>query len=180
MHRLFVALDLPEVVADAITTLQYGVDGARWRPEENLHLTLSFIGETDRHGFDEALNALSSVEAPAFELSLSGVGFFGDRKPRALWVGTSPNEALNHLQSKTETALRRAGFTLEKRKFIPHVTLAYLKNVSQSVAAQYSSDHGLFSCGPFPVEDFHLYSSSLGGETSHYEIEASYSLSSSR
>lgn len=180
MHRLFVALAIPEIVADALTTLQSGVEGARWRPVENFHLTLAFIGETDPHGFDSAAQALSRIEAPGFELRLSGLGFFGNGQPRALWAGFEPSHALMHLQSKVEQTLRRSGFPLERRKFKPHVTLAYLKNVSQSVAAAYCATHGLFTCGPFPVEAFHLYSSRLGGEASHYEIEASYSLSSSR
>ncbi|MEM8771720.1 MAG: RNA 2',3'-cyclic phosphodiesterase [Pseudomonadota bacterium] len=180
MPRLFVSLSLPEIVADALTFLQSGVEGARWRPEENFHLTLAFIGETDRHGFENAIDALSAVDAPTFEISLAGAGFFGDKKPRALWAGVEPSDALNHLQAKVEQVLRRAGFDLERRKFTPHVTLAYLKNIPQPVAAQYCAEHGLFSCGPFPVEAFHLYSSQLGGEASHYEIEASYSLSSSR
>lgn len=180
MHRLFVALSLPEIVADGLTQLQSGVEGARWRPVENFHLTLVFIGEADRHGLTSAVDALSAIEAPAFELRLSGVGFFGDRQPRALWAGVERSPPLEHLQSKVEQTLRRAGFNLENRKYKPHVTLAYLKNVPQPIAAKYSAMHGLFSCGPFPVEEFHLYSSRLGGSASHYEIEASYSLSSSR
>lgn len=180
MTRLFVALSFSEIVSDALSVLQYGVDGARWRPVENFHLTLAFIGETDRHGFDDAIDALSGVDTPSFEMRLKGAGFFGDKRPTSLWAGIAPNDALSHLQMKIETALRRTGFNLERRKFIPHVTLAYLKNVPPAVAAQYCADHGLFSCGPFPVDAFHLYSSQLGGESSHYEIEASYSLSSSR
>lgn len=180
MQRLFVAIGVPEIVADSLSTLQYGVDGAKWRPVENLHLTLAFIGETDRHGFQDAIDALATIDAPPFELRLSGVGFFGDRKPRALWAGVEPSDALNHLQAKVEQALRQTGFALERRKFKPHVTLAYLKGVPQSIAAQYSSEHGLFTCGPFPVEEFNLYSSQLGGDASHYEIEASYSISSSK
>ncbi len=180
MPRLFVALEIPEVVADALSTLQSGVEGARWRPAENFHLTLAFIGEADRHGFASAVEALSQIEAPAFELTLSGLGFFGDKNPRALWVGAAVSPALNHLQSKVEQAMRRAGFELERRKFTPHVTLAYLKHARQDAVARYCSSHGLFSCGPFPVSEFHLYSSQLGGEASHYEIEASYALSSSR
>ena len=180
MHRLFVALSLPEIVADALSTLQYGVDGARWRPEENFHLTLAFIGEADRHGFNAAVDALSAIDAPAFELRLSGVGVFGDKKPHALWAGAEPSPELLHLQVKVETALRRAGFNLEKRKFKPHVTLAYLKDLPQDSAERYAAQHGLFSCGPFPVEDFHLYSSQLGNKSSVYRIEASYALSSSR
>ena len=178
MHRLFVALEIPEIVADALTVLQSGVDGARWRPAENFHLTLAFIGEADRHGFSAAIDALSAINAPPFELRLSGVGFFGDKQPRALWAGIEPSDALDHLQAKTEQALRRSGFNLEKRKFKPHVTLAYLRSVSQDAAMRYSAQHGLFSCGPFPVEAFHLYSSELGNHASVYSIEASYALSS--
>ena len=180
MHRLFVALEIPEIVADALTVLQYGVDGARWIRPENFHLTLAFIGETDRHGFAAALDALSDIESPAFEMRLSGVGVFGDKKPNALWAGVAAAPALDHLQAKVETALRRAGFAIEKRKFKPHVTLARLKHASQDAAERYAAQHGLFSCGPFPVDDFHLYSSTLGNEASSYHIEASYALSFSR
>jgi len=180
MPRLFVALDIPEIVADALSTLQYGVDGARWRPLENFHLTLGFIGETDRHGLADAHQALAGIAAPAFEMRLAGLDFFGGKNPRTLWAGVGASPGLEHLQAKIEVALRRNGFDLEKRKFVPHVTLAYLKNVSRETIMQYCAGHGLFSCGPFPVKAYHLYSSQLGGEASHYEIEVSYSLSSSR
>ncbi len=176
MYRLFAALSLPEVVADALTQLQSGVDGARWRPTENFHLTLQFIGEVNRHGAEDVAAALAGVAAPGFSLTLEGCGFFGDRKPRALWVGASPSAPLQHLQSKVETALRRFGVKLEKRKFTPHVTLAYLNGVSEETAARYCAGHNLFRVGPFPVREFHLYESRLGGEASHYEILETYPL----
>jgi 2'-5' RNA ligase len=179
MHRLFVALEIPEIVADALSTIQYGVEGARWRAVDSFHLTLAFIGETDRHGFAAAVDALSAIDLPSFDLRLSGIGSFGDKKPHALWVGADPSPELVHLQTKVETALRRNGFALEKRKFVPHVTLAYLRGASQESVMQFCAMHGLFSCGPYPVTEFHLYSSRLGNEASAYEIEASYSLSSS-
>ncbi|MHA7870825.1 MAG: RNA 2',3'-cyclic phosphodiesterase [Hyphococcus sp.] len=180
MPRLFVGLAMPEPIIDALSALQSGVEGARWRPLENFHLTLAFIGETDRHGFSDAVEALSQIDAPAFDLKLSGVGSFGERSPRALWAGAAPNPDLLHLQSKVETALRRKGFNLEKRKFTPHVTLAYLKGARRESIERYCLSHSLFSTNPFPVDAFHLYSSRLGNSASHYEIEASYSLSSSR
>ena len=87
MHRLFVGLSIPEIVADSLSTLQYGVDGARWRPVENFHITLAFIGEIDRHGFTEAAQALSGVSVDAINLTLSGVDFFGGKQPRSLCRG---------------------------------------------------------------------------------------------
>ena len=180
MPRLFAGLAMPDPVVEALSALQSGVEGARWRPLENFHLTLAFIGETDRHGFADAVDALAEIEAPAFDLKLSSIGSFGERPPRALWAGAAPIPALMHLQSKVETALRRKGFDLEKRKFIPHVTLAYLKGARREDVERYAMQQSLFSTDPFTVEAFHLYSSQLGAAASHYEIEASYSLSSSR
>lgn len=176
MHRLFVALSLPEHVVDALGSLHSGMRGARWLREENFHLTLAFIGEADRHGLHEIASALAAVSAPEFDLRLSGCGFFGDKKPRALWVGAAPNPALAHLQSKVAVALNRAGFPIEKRKFTPHVTLAYLHGVAPETAAGFCAANGLFSAGPFPVSEFHLYESHLGSEAAHYEIVASYAL----
>lgn len=178
MHRLFVAIALPAPILDALTGLQTGVRGARWLPEENFHLTLAFIGETDRHGLQEAASALGAVAAPAFDLKLSGCGYFGDRKPRALWAGAAPSPGLSHLQSKVDVALRRCGFLDEKRKFRPHVTLAYLHGAQKEEAELYCAEHGLFSAGPFHVDEFHLFESHLGTAAAHYEIVASYSLSS--
>jgi len=177
MPRLFVALSLPEAVAERLASLQNGVDGAKWRPAQNFHLTLVFIGETDRHGMSAAADALARIQAPAFDLKLAGVGFFGERKPRALWAGAAPEPALGHLQRKVESAVRRAGFDLERRRFTPHVTLAYLKGARRGAVAAYCAANGLFSSESFRVDAFHLYSSRLGGEASHYEIETSYSLS---
>lgn len=180
MPRLFVALSIPETISDALCRLQNGLEGARWRPVENFHLTLTFIGETDRHGMSEAIDALSTVDASAFELRLSGLGSFGERKPRAVWAGAETSPALLHLQSKVETALRRKDFNLERRKFAPHVTLAYLRGARRDEVAAYCAANGLFSTPVFEIGEFHLYSSQLGNNASHYEIEASYSLSSSR
>lgn len=180
MPRLFVAIAMPEEVGDALLMMQSGLEGARWRPFENFHLTLAFIGEADRHGLAAADDALAAIDAPDFDLKLSGLGFFGDRKPRAVWAGVEAEPALAHLQAKVETALRRAGFDLERRKFTPHVTLAYLKGARRDDVARYCAVNGLFQSPAFHVKQFSLYASHLGGEASHYEALADYSLSSSR
>ncbi len=179
MHRLFVAISLPPAVIDAIAAIQTGLRGARRVRDENFHLTLAFIGEVDRHGLDEIALALGGVSAPRFDLRLTGCGFFGDRKPRALWVGATGNPALAHLQSKIGVALRRAGFMEATRKFTPHVTLAWLSGVTAEAAAGFCAVNGLVSAGPFAVTEFHLFESHLGSEAAHYEIVASYSLAES-
>ena len=180
MIRLFVALALPEPVLDALERLQSGLPGARWRPRENFHLTLRFIGEVNERDAASVDDALLGIHSPAFELALSGCGAFGGKRPRAVWAGISPNPALQALHEKVDGALRKAGFPSESRKYTPHVTLAYLRQTRAAEAAQFTAERNLFSTQPFLVEDFHLYSSWTGGETSTYRSESSYALSRSK
>jgi 2'-5' RNA ligase len=102
MIRLFVAVELPETVRDRLLTLEGGVPGARWVNEDQMHLTLRFIGEVDDNVANDVDDALSGIRAPGFELELSGVGEFGGKNPRALWAGVRPNPALLHLQKKLQ------------------------------------------------------------------------------
>src|SRR5882757_9953916 len=109
MPRLFVGLAIPDDVAQAMALIQSGVPGARWQTREQLHLTLRFIGDVDVRDAAAIDDALAGIDAPAFELAPHGVGEFGGKHPHALWAGVRPSEALNHLQRKVESALRRAG-----------------------------------------------------------------------
>jgi len=109
--------------------------GARWVPVENLHLTLRFLGETDRRGIESVTFEVSSViqgmQAPSLRLGDPGV--FPGRGGRALvfWAGLEGElEALKRLAGSLEACARRAGFPPERRGFRPHVTLARLRGPS--------------------------------------------------
>jgi 2'-5' RNA ligase len=176
MIRLFVALELPEAVCERLTQLQGGVPGARWMTEDQMHLTLRFIGEVDENVAHDIDDTLVGLTAPGFMLELAGTGEFGGKIPRALWAGVRPNEALLHLQKKIETALQRIGLEPEPRKFSPHVTLARLRNAPREKVMAFLSHHGLFSSGPFPVDHFVLFSSHQGSGGSVYHPERVYPL----
>ena len=70
MIRLFVAIRPPEPVIDQLLDLAGGVDGARWQDEEQLHLTLRFIGEVERPVAEDVL-----AEAQGWCLRLRLLGF---------------------------------------------------------------------------------------------------------
>jgi 2'-5' RNA ligase len=175
--RLFVALDLPWELRERLAMLVGGIPGARWVASENHHLTLRFIGEMPKHRADEIDEALAALRAPGFPLTLAGIGTFGKgSKPVSLWAGVERNPALDHLQSKIETALQRAGLEPERRRFAPHVTLARLDNVPEAKLASYVQAHNLFRAQPVQVGHFTLFSSRLGKEQAVYTPEVEYEL----
>lgn len=177
MIRLFVGLDLPGSLRERLTTLVGGLPGARWVPAENYHLTLRFIGEVPSWRAEEVDHALGVLRARGFELTLAGLGVFEKAgRSSALWVGAERNPSLDHLRSKIETALQRAGLEPERRRFNPHVTLARVDAVAQERLASYVQAHNLFRADPLPVEHFTLFSSRLGKEASVYTAEAEYEL----
>jgi 2'-5' RNA ligase len=175
--RLFVALDLPWELRDALSRMRGGLPGARWVPPDNYHLTLRFIGEVPPHRAEELDLALATLRGRGFTLTLAGVGTFAKAgREVALWVGAERNPQLEHLQNKVETALQRAGLPPEKRRFQPHVTLARLDNVPQDRLAAYVQSHNLFRAAPLEVGHFTLFSSLLGKEASVYSPEVEYEL----
>ena len=176
MIRLFVALALPDRVAESLLALQSGVPGARWMTREQLHLTLRFIGEVDERDANAIDEALQSISAPCFTLVLKGVGEFGGRNPRALWAGVSGDGALVHLQRKIESAIQRLGLPAEERKFTPHVTLARLRAASPGRVIDFLRDHALYASGSFEVDQFVLYSSTTTPNGSIYVAEREYGL----
>ena len=175
--RLFVALSLPEEVREGLGMLGTGLPGARWVAEDNLHLTLRFVGDVDGAQARDLDDTLSAIDAPGFELTLQGLATFGDgMKLRSLYAGVAPNPALTHLQAKVESAVVRAGLPAERRKFKPHVTLARFKGDPGPKLGLYLKDHSLLRIGPFTADHFVLYSSRLGAEGPYYTEEVTYDL----
>jgi 2'-5' RNA ligase len=175
--RLFVALDLPFELRRRLADLSVGLQGARWVPPENFHITLRFIGEMPSHKAEEIDLALAALRGRGFDLTIAGVGTHekGGRVS-ALWAGVERNAALEHLQGKIETALERAGLPRERRRYLPHVTLARLDNAAEPRLAAWVQAHNLFRSDPVRVAHFTLFSSRLGKEQSVYTPEVEYAL----
>jgi 2'-5' RNA ligase len=175
--RLFVALDLPHATRQRLSDLAVGVPGARWVPPENYHITLRFIGEAQRHQAEELDLGLAALRGRGFSLTLAGVGTMEKAgRVSGLWVGVERNQALDHLQGKIEIALQRAGLPPERRRFVPHVTLARLDNAAEPRLAAWVQAHNLFRAEPVQVGHFTLFSSRLGKEQSVYTPEVEYAL----
>lgn len=177
MIRLFVAVALPDGQRRELARLCSGVREVRWVPEENMHLTLRFIGEVEEPRVTEISDALGRVEGERFMLTLSGVGHFkSGRVIRSLWAGTDPCDALVQLQGRIDNALRRAGIAPDGRRFTPHISLARLRNGSARQVAAWIEANSLFRATPFTVDHFVLFESYLSHTGAIYSPVAEFPL----
>ena len=151
MPRLFVALDLPDVIKTSLASLMDGLGDVRWLSDDQLHLTLRFIGEIDNGQARDVEDALSLVQGQPFDLSLKGIGHFPPRsEPRVIWTGVEHQPELQALKRRIDHALREAGLDRDPKKYRPHVTLARLRRPPPREAlAAYLMRHGLFKARAF-------------------------------
>ena len=176
MHRLFVAIRPPAAIRAILLGAMGGISGARWQSEDQLHLTLRFIGEVDRHRAGDIHAALGAVRQAPFEIALNGIGAFDRRGwPDAVWAGVTPQEPLKALHKKVDAALGQVGVAPDQRAFLPHITLARLKRSSGPVGNLLEQSGGL-SSPPFTVDHFALFESTLTPEAAIYAMVERYRL----
>jgi RNA 2',3'-cyclic 3'-phosphodiesterase len=130
--RCFIAVRLPDQVRASLAAvcaeLRGQTRGLSWVREDNLHLTLRFLGEVEPVTLErvrEAVTAAAAGVAP-FTVSLGGLGGFPPgRSPRVLWAGVAAGaEEIMALHAALETALAARSVPKESRAFHPHVTVA--------------------------------------------------------
>jgi len=127
--RLFIAINFNNEVKDALcetaSELQAAARRGRVTHRENLHLTLVFIGDTDR--VDDILDVMEEAAEDAFtaplRIALSGAGVFRGRGGDLHWIGVENTPELKRLARALADGLREAGFEIEKRRFTPHITI---------------------------------------------------------
>lgn len=177
MHRLFVAIDLPQAVKLELAGICSGLPGARWVQDEQIHLTLRFIGEVDDGVFQEIREELADIKSFAFTMRLAGLGFFPPRRqPHVLWAGIDPVDSVVVLRDRVESVLVRLGLEPEGRNFFPHVTLARLRDTPVAKVDRYLAANMSFVSSEFRVDAFHLYSSVLTSNRAIHQVEATCSL----
>jgi 2'-5' RNA ligase len=181
---LFVALDIPDAVRDALADLSRQLrqlcPNARWVRIEGAHITLKFIGEMPPDRAERVRAALRNARTSGpIALSFAGLGFFPNpRHPRVLWAGVTAGAALRELAASIETQLERLGIPRETRDFNPHITLARFdspKDIDPLRAAV--EKLGAPEFGRTSVSEFHLYQSVLKRGGAEYTRLANYSVS---
>jgi len=180
MHRLFVAIRLPEQICDLLIDAMDDSADFRWQDEEQLHLTLRFIGEVERPVADDLAHALERLSSDPFDLRICGVGRFEQRNGGALWAAVEPKSSVAALAAKVERICQSIGLEPERRAFHPHITLARWKGRRSREVRDFLERRGGLLSDPWMVSDFSLFESRLSRHGASYEEVSTYPLTAAR
>lgn len=135
--RAFIAVEIDEQLKQKISKLisnlkKSGAD-AKWITENQMHITLKFLGNISKDKIGEISDALSIVSSDfkSFKITFSKIGAFPNLDhPRIIWLGIDDNgaESLKMLNKNLENTLKKSGFREEDHSFQPHLTLARIKS----------------------------------------------------
>ena len=125
--RLFVAINFNETTKQGLLALRDEVcrdsSGGRFSFPENLHLTLAFLGECDGKQTTTIKSVLDAINFEPFDITIDCVGRFKRDGGDIWWAGVRENKLLSDLQRTLTAGLCSNGFTCDKRKYSPHITL---------------------------------------------------------
>ena len=176
--RLFLAVpveqDILDTLVKAADRLRESRAPVRWVRPEGMHLTVKFLGDTDRGKVQPLIQGLSRecMGVEPFPISVIGIGAYPNlRRPRVIWAGVDePSRTLLRLYEAVEDVCAPLGWEREKRKFSPHITVGRVKgNINMDRLAQAVGNMEEVLLGKQVVESLVLYSSELKPGGAVYE-----------
>ncbi len=178
--RTFAAIALPASVKSALADLcQANIPDARWVHPSDFHLTLRFIGDTNKSTLQRYRDALSAVDGEPFPLTVQGVGRFPQnarKRPRVLWADVVATPKLLALQKTVDNTLQSAGLPPDRHPtYTPHITLARLRQASPALD-DFLEQHRDFTLPPVTVNEFTLFQNKPNPDGGKYTSLATYPL----
>lgn len=180
MIRAFVAVAVPDPVAERLAAVQAGLPAGRPVAPEGMHLTLAFLGEQPEPVLEDLHLAFGRIRGALPPLAFEGLGTFGGTPPRSLHAAIRPDPALKALRGRVQQAVREAGIDLPRERFVPHVTLARFRQRMGEEDLARLHQFLATRMGALPAEmvpeRFALYRSVLTRDGAVYDSLADYPL----
>jgi 2'-5' RNA ligase len=135
--RSFIAIELPDELKAELVQLEARLKSVdqpfvKWVDPYSIHMTLKFLGNVSASSIGEITRAMEEATrgVSSFNLQVGDLGVFPNlRRVQVAWVGLSGEiDKIARLQQRIESSLAPLGFTPESRKFVPHLTLARVRN----------------------------------------------------
>lgn len=183
--RCFVAVEIPEplrvVIGNTIEALRQCGGDVKWVSNENIHITLKFLGDTEESLLSDIQERLSKklFNYKPFCIRISGAGSFPPGKhPRVIWIGIEESSALKILHGEVEAGMRELGYAAEERPFLAHITIGRVRSGRRlsEMAKKLAESRGS-EIGNFEVRSIKLMKSELGREGPVYTCLAEIPLS---
>jgi len=137
--RLFIAINFPAEIKTIIAQCRDRLKEAAWQGnfslDENLHLTLVFLGECDVRQTNTVKAVMNDTRFESLTLTLDKVGRFKRHGSDTWWIGLKENKPLSDLQADLTKCLIQKGFMLEDRPYSPHVTIGREIKIRQGFEA---------------------------------------------
>ncbi len=128
MKRIFIAIDLPTEVKEALYSLRTNKPGVRWVGKDQMHITLLYLGKIRETIIDDVVQRLNKITQQPFEFRISGTGCFPDKKrPKVIYAAVSEKTGLMKLREKVEQEVGQFREKSDNRAYVPHITLARIK-----------------------------------------------------
>jgi RNA 2',3'-cyclic 3'-phosphodiesterase len=178
--RLFFAISLPDTIKEIINTQEKELiksgSGIKWVNQENLHITLKFLGEVPLAKIDSLKKIIDQNfnSQKTFKASLVNIGAFPSiDSPQIIWAGfNTENNILAQLVEKLETELSGLGFKKEVRKFQTHATIGRARSKQNMTSLierirTINEDHKRYD---FQIDNLTLFESKLSPKGPKYSI----------
>jgi 2'-5' RNA ligase len=183
--RLFVSVDLPASMTDAVERAQdrfRDASGLAFTDPTQAHVTLKFLGDTDHDRLADVRDAVAAgvdaADVDPFEASVGGFGVFPSLDYiSVVWTGfRTGDEELTHLHEGVERETTAIGFDAENHEFTPHVTLARMNDARGKDLVQRLVTDADPDLGSFTVDELRLKESTLTDEGPVYDTVATFPL----
>ncbi len=172
--RLFIAIEIPAEIIERLQPLKREMKGLKWVRNEQIHLTLAFLGEISIEKCGMLVEEIKRVEFKSFGLKIQGCGFFPNMKRASvLWMGMEPSSALSRLKGEIDNALSAVGLPLEKREFKAHATIARIRDANPADLAEIARNFESLSAS-FDVSSFKMFSSELKPDGAVHSVVAEF------
>ena len=172
--RTFISVELPKNIIKEVNKIQKQLPEFKGKKteEENLHLTLKFLGEIDENILNEVKERLRKIKLRSFRTRISEIGVFSPENVRIIWVKL---EDCGGLQNEIDESL--FGLFEKEKRFMGHITIARIKSLKNKKSFLEELKKIKIPSGlEFEVKNFKLKKSTLSSKGPAYETIEEYNL----